>query len=64
MPYALVLVAERFGALPWELEDAPTDRLLYYFNVLGVEGETKQWLDSMSPKMRQRMAETGVVELG
>lgn len=46
--YANVVVAERFGHFPWELEDAPLDRLLLYFNVLGVEAETMAALDGLS----------------
>lgn len=34
-----MILGERFGCLPWHLEDAPADRLAYYVGLLSVEGE-------------------------
>ena len=47
MPLAFVLLGERFGALPWELEDAPLDRLEFYLGVMGVEGRTHELVDDL-----------------
>lgn len=38
-PWALVLLADRFKCLPWELEDEPADRVLYYTGLLALEAE-------------------------
>jgi hypothetical protein len=34
-----VLLAERFGGWPWDIEDAPADRVTHYLAVIGAEGE-------------------------
>lgn len=47
--YANVLLAERFGCLPWELEDAPLDDYLKYRGVLAVEAEIKGLLADLEP---------------
>jgi hypothetical protein len=47
--YAFVLMAERFGKWPWEIEEAPIDRVLYYLGILGVEGEVGQSLSKLKP---------------
>lgn len=39
LPLAFVLLGERFGGWPWEIENAPADRLAYYLAVIGAEGE-------------------------
>lgn len=49
MPYAMVLLAERFGGWPWEIETAPADRVTHYLNLLGVEGEARSALDGLEP---------------
>lgn len=49
MPFALVLVGERFGVPPWELEQAPSDRVRYYMNLLGIEGDARGAMDGLSP---------------
>lgn len=41
--------AERFGRWPWELEEAPTDRVLYYAAIMGIQGEAKAAMDGLSP---------------
>lgn len=47
--YANVLIGERFGRFPWEVEDAPLDRYLVYRNVLGIEAEIKGLLEGLEP---------------
>ena len=42
-------MAERFGKWPWEIEEAPIDRVLYYLGILGVEGEVRQSLSRLRP---------------
>lgn len=49
MPYALVLIGERFGVPPWELEQAPSDRVRYYMTLLGIEGEARGAMEGLSP---------------
>lgn len=44
-----MLIAERFGGWPWEIEDAPADRVQYYLNLLGAEGEYKEALHGLGP---------------
>jgi hypothetical protein len=39
LPLAFVLLAERFGGWPWDIENAPADRVEYYLAVIGAEGE-------------------------
>ena len=48
-PLAVVQYAERFGRWPWELEEAPTDRVLYYAAIMGIQGEAKAAMDGLSP---------------
>lgn len=47
-PYANVIIAERFGVLPWQLEQEPLDRVLYYFGILAIEGEMHGALEGLS----------------
>lgn len=47
--YANVMLAERFGCLPWELEDAPLDQYRKYLSVLAIEGEVKGLLADLEP---------------
>lgn len=49
LPLTLVQLGERFGKLPWELEDAPSDRLLFYLRIIGVEGEAKAAMMGLEP---------------
>jgi len=49
MEYAYIVVAERFGGWPWDIEDAPADRVARVFNLLGAEGEYKQALAGLEP---------------
>ena len=42
-----MLIAERFGQLPWTIEDAPADRALYYLDVLRAEAEAKRELEGV-----------------
>jgi hypothetical protein len=49
MVYADIIIAERFGALPWEIEEAPADRVAYYLGILGIEGEYKGLMDGLEP---------------
>ena len=49
MPYAYVLIGERFGLAPWDIEDAPADRVQFYLNLLGAEGEFKGDLAGLEP---------------
>jgi hypothetical protein len=39
LPLAHVLIAERFGGWPWDLEQAPADRVAYYFAIMAAEAE-------------------------
>lgn len=47
--YANVLIAERFGRFPWEVEDAPLDLFLRYRAVLAAEAEARALLDGLEP---------------
>ena len=42
LPLAFVLIAERFGGWPWELEQAPADRVTYYLAIMAAEAEAHQ----------------------
>lgn len=44
-----MLVGERFGIPPWELEDAPHDRVRYYMAIMGIEAEARGAMDGLSP---------------
>lgn len=39
-----VILAERFGCLPWELEEADFERAWHYIRLLGVEGRMSKLL--------------------
>lgn len=41
MPLALDFLAQRWGTTPWDLEDAPADRLQFYMNVVGAYNEAQ-----------------------
>lgn len=45
----MLAVCERFGIPPWELEDAPADRVAYWFGVLGAEGAVLRELEGVGP---------------
>lgn len=49
LPLALVLIAERFGGFPWEVERADAERVQYYLNVIGIEGEAHEAMDDLKP---------------
>jgi hypothetical protein len=42
-----VLVAERFGGWPWELEEVSLDKLLYYLNIMSAEGAAHELVDDL-----------------
>jgi hypothetical protein len=48
LPLAFVLLGERFGGWPWELEQAPLDRVNYYLAVMAAEAEAHQDHDGLS----------------
>lgn len=48
-PQAAIHLAERFGKWPWELEDQPTDRVLYYTRIMGIESEAREAMDGLKP---------------
>ena len=37
-----IALAERFSTTPWEIEEAPADRFLFYRRLLNIEGEYSQ----------------------
>jgi hypothetical protein len=45
----MVLIGERFGVPPWEVEEAPSDRLEYFLGILGIEGEYKGLMAGLDP---------------
>jgi hypothetical protein len=47
---ALVYMGERFGVPPWDIEQAPADRVEYYLSIMGVEGEMQALLDGLGPE--------------
>lgn len=49
MPLAYVYIGERFGLAPWDIEAADADRVQYYLNVIGIEGEARADLDGLEP---------------
>jgi len=40
--YANVILGERFSRTPWDIEEAPADRVLYYRQLLGVEADVQR----------------------
>lgn len=44
-----MLIAERFGKWPWELDDAPADRFTLMMNVLGIQGEARAAMHGLEP---------------
>jgi hypothetical protein len=51
-PLAFVRIGERFGKAPWEIEQGPMDRVMYYLNVMAIEGEVMGLLDGMGDDER------------
>lgn len=45
--YANVLLGERFGHWPWDIEDAPADRVYFYTRLLGIEGQAARHLERL-----------------
>lgn len=48
-PLAAVQLGERFGKWPWELDDAPSDRVLWYARIMGIEAEAREALSGLEP---------------
>lgn len=48
-PRAAIQLGERFGKWPWELEAEPTDRVLYYTRIMGIEAEAREAMDGLKP---------------
>lgn len=46
---AALLLAERFGKWPWELDEQPTDKVLHYMAIMGVQGEARTAMDGLKP---------------
>lgn len=42
-------LGERFGRWPWELDDAPIDRVLWYARIMGIEAEAREALSGLEP---------------
>ena len=47
LPLAMVLIGERFGIPPWEIEQAPADRVTFYLNVMSAEATTHELVDDL-----------------
>lgn len=47
MPMVYVLLGERFGKWPWEIEGEPADRVRYYLNVLAAEAEARSLVEGL-----------------
>jgi len=43
----MVLIGERFGIPPWEIEQAPADRVTFYLNVMSAEATTHELVDDL-----------------
>lgn len=41
-------MGERFGAPPWEIEDAPLDRKLFYLRVMAAEADGLERIEGLS----------------
>ena len=51
-----VMLAERFGCTPLDIEDGEADRWLKYLGVMGIEGEVRelgQGVPDTEPLMRE-----------
>lgn len=49
LPLAYMYTGERYGLAPWVIEDAPADRVAYYLNLMGIEGQAKADMDGLKP---------------
>ena len=47
MPLAFDIMAQRWGIPPWELEQAPADRVLWYMAVVGIYNEAQADLEGL-----------------
>ena len=50
LEYAYVVIGERFGLAPWDIEEAPADRVGFYLHLLGAEGEIRGDLAGFDPE--------------
>jgi hypothetical protein len=46
---AAIHLGERFGKWPWELDDQPTDRVLWYTRIMGIEAEARGAMEGLEP---------------
>jgi hypothetical protein len=44
-----LMLAERFHVPPWEVENAPADRVLFWIQVMGIEGQVSADREGMAP---------------
>jgi hypothetical protein len=47
-PLALDFLAQRWGVPPWQLEEAPADKVLWYMAVVGIYNEAQADMEGMS----------------
>lgn len=48
-PLAAVILGERFGKWPWELDDEPADKVRYYAAIMGIQAEARSALAGLDP---------------
>lgn len=49
LEWSYIQLAERFGKWPWECEDQPTDKLLFYGALMSKAAEYQGWLAGVEP---------------
>lgn len=48
-PAIWLTLADRFHKWPWQLEDEPADRVLFWLNVMSVEAEARNDREGLAP---------------
>lgn len=59
LEYVHVLLGARFGHWPWEIEQEPADRVLFYRRLLSVEAEVHSHLAGVSTSDRAVFVDEG-----
>jgi hypothetical protein len=47
MPLAFDILAQRWHIPPWELEEAPADKVFWYMQVVGIANEAEADMDGL-----------------
>jgi len=49
MPLALDFIAQRYSKTPWEIEEAPADKVQWYMTVVGIYNEAQADMEGLDP---------------